>query len=91
LRAEQTQLAALDDQYQSKVLSEIQRYEALVRDKDALNAQWDEQTRKLVESHDQLIQKVADDLNAKLQALPSSSRHPVLVLAKGLQGNMLAC
>lgn len=90
MHAEQAQLAALDDQYQSKVLSEIQRYEALVRDKHALNAQWDEQTKKLVERHDQLVQEVTDDLNAKLQVIPYFSKHPVLVLAKDTQENVPA-
>ena len=67
--AEQAQLAALDDQYQAKVLSEIQRYEELVRDKEALNAHWDDQTKQLVDSHDKLLQEVTDDFTAKLQVV----------------------
>jgi hypothetical protein len=65
--AQQAQLAALDDQYQAKVLTEIQRYEELVREKDALNARWDEQTQQLIESHEHILQEVTDDFTAKLQ------------------------
>ncbi|EIE19478.1 WD40 repeat-like protein, partial [Coccomyxa subellipsoidea C-169] len=64
---EQAMLAALDDQYQSKVLLEIQRYEELVREKDALNTRWDEQTQELIASHERLLQEVSDDFTAKLQ------------------------
>lgn len=67
LGAEQAQLAALDDQYQAKVLSEIQRYEDLVRDKEALNAHWDDQMKQLVDSHEKLLQDVTDDFTVKLQ------------------------
>ncbi len=73
MAGEQAMLAALDDQYQSKVLLEIQRYEELVREKDALNTRWDEQTQELIASHERLLQEVSDDFTAKLQVFHSAS------------------
>lgn len=64
----QAQLVALDEQFQAKVLAEIQRYEQLARDKDALNARWDEQTRQLVEQHEKLLEEVAREFTLKQQA-----------------------
>ncbi len=36
----QTQLAALDSQYQQKIIAEMERYQELIRDRDALNRTW---------------------------------------------------
>jgi CHAD domain-containing protein len=63
----QAQLAALDDQFQAKLLAEIHRYEGLVREKDALNTQWDEQTKHIIESHDRALEELMQEFALKQQ------------------------
>ena len=46
------QLAALDAQYQAKIMAEVERYQALAQEKEALNGKWDEQNATLVEAHE---------------------------------------
>ena len=36
----QAQLAALDGQYQQKIIAELERYQELVREREALNRRW---------------------------------------------------
>ena len=44
----QQQLAALDSQYQAKIMSEVERYQALLQEKELLNHKWDEQNATLL-------------------------------------------
>ena len=48
----QQQLAALESQYQAKIMSEVERYQALLQEKELLNHKWDEQNATLVEAHE---------------------------------------
>ena len=64
----QAQLSALDDQFQSKLLAEADRYEELSREKEALNESWDEQNRQLLAQQEQLLEEVTADFTAKQQA-----------------------
>lgn len=50
----QQQLAALDSQYQAKIMSEVERYQALLQEKELLNHKWDEQNATLVEAHEKV-------------------------------------
>jgi hypothetical protein len=62
----QQQLAALDSQYQAKIMSEVERYQALLQEKELLNQKWDEQNALLVESHERVIQELTEEYEAKL-------------------------
>ena len=64
----QAQLSTLDDQFQSKLLAEADKYEELLREKEALNESWDEQNRQLLVQHEQLLEEVTADFTAKQQA-----------------------
>ena len=63
----QAQLSALDDQFQAKLVAEQERYDELLREKEALNDQWDEQNKQLLARHEQLLEEVTADCNAKVQ------------------------
>ena len=63
----QSQLSALDDQFQAKLLAESERYEELLRDKEALNERWDEQNKQLLQQHEQLLEEVTADCDDKVQ------------------------
>jgi hypothetical protein len=67
IRPLQAQLSALDDQFQAKLVAEQERYDELLREKEALNDQWDEQNKQLLARHDQLLEEVRVDCNAKMQ------------------------
>lgn len=62
----QQQLAALDSQYQAKIMSEVERYQALMQEKELLNHKWDEQNATLVEAHEKVVQEIAEEMEAKL-------------------------
>jgi cilia- and flagella-associated protein 57 len=51
----QQQLGALDSQYQAKIMSEVERYQALLQEKELLNHKWDEQNATLVEAHEKVL------------------------------------
>ena len=63
----QSQLSALDDQFQAKLLAESERYEELLRDKEALNERWDEQNKQLLQQHEQLLEEVTAECDDKVQ------------------------
>ncbi len=63
----QAQLSALDDQFQTKLAAEAERYEELLRDKEALNERWDEQNKQLLLQHERLLEEVTADCDAKVQ------------------------
>ena len=63
----QSQLSALDDQFQAKLLAESERYEELLLDKEALNERWDEQNKQLLQQHEQLLEEVTADCGDKVQ------------------------
>lgn len=63
----QSQLSALDDQFQAKLLAESERYEELLRDKGALNERWDEQNKQLLQQHEQLLEEVTAECDDKVQ------------------------
>ena len=50
------QMAALELQYQQKIMTEVERYQQLLQEKELLNERWDEQNSLLVESHERVIQ-----------------------------------
>ena len=58
----QAQLAALDGQYQTKIMSEVERYQALAQEKEMLNQKWDEQNATLVEAHEKVVQVWSSDV-----------------------------
>jgi len=62
----QQQLAALDSQYQAKIMAEVERYQALMQEKELLNHKWDEQNATLVEAHEKVVQEIAEEMEAKL-------------------------
>lgn len=62
----QQQLAALDSQYQAKIIAEVERYQALMQEKELLNHKWDEQNATLVEAHEKVVQEIAEEMEAKL-------------------------
>jgi hypothetical protein len=62
----QQQLAALDSQYQAKIMSEVERFQALLQEKELLNHKWDEQNATLVEAHEKVVQEITEELEAKL-------------------------
>ena len=62
----QAQLAVLDTQYQAKIMAEVERYQALVPEKELLNERWDEQNGLLVDSHERVIAELTEDYEAKL-------------------------
>ena len=43
------------------------RYQALTRERDALNSRWDEQHNLLVQSHERVIQDLTEEYEQKLQ------------------------
>lgn len=63
----QAQLSALDDQFQAKLMAEQERYDELLRKKEALNDQWDEQNKQLLARHEQLLEEVTAECNARVQ------------------------
>ena len=62
----QQQLAALDAQYQAKIMTEVERYQTLLQEKEVLNQKWDEQNATLVEAHEKVVQEITEELEAKL-------------------------
>jgi hypothetical protein len=62
----QQQLAALDAQYQAKIIAEVERYQTLLQEKELLNQKWDEQNATLVEAHEKVVQEITEELEAKL-------------------------
>jgi cilia- and flagella-associated protein 57 len=62
----QQQLAALDSQYQAKIMAEVERYQTLLQEKEMLNQKWDEQNATLVEAHERVVQEITEELEAKL-------------------------
>ncbi len=42
----------MEAQYQQKIMSEVERYQQLMEEKELLNERWDEQNSLLVESHE---------------------------------------
>lgn len=75
----QAQLSALDDQFQAKLVAEQERYDELLREKEALNDQWDEQNKQLLARHEQLLEEVTADCNAKVQVRwPCDSSQAIL-------------
>lgn len=64
----QAQLSALDDQFQARLAAETERQGELVREREALNARWDEQNRQLLQRHEQLLEEANADFTAQLQA-----------------------
>ena len=54
----QQQLAALDAQYQAKIMGEVERYQTLLQEKELLNKKWDEQNATLVEAHEKVCTHV---------------------------------
>lgn len=62
----QQQLAALDAQYQAKIMTEVERYQTLLQEKELLNQKWDEQNATLVEAHEKVVQEITEELEAKL-------------------------
>ena len=56
----------LDTQYQAKIMAEVERYQALVQEKELLNERWDEQNGLLVDSHERVIAELTEDYEAKL-------------------------
>ena len=56
----------LDSQYQTKVMAEVERYQALVQEKELLNERWDEQNGLLLDSHERVIAELTEDYEAKL-------------------------
>ena len=63
----QSQLTALDAQYQAKIMGEVERYQGLVKERDQLNTRWDEQNNLLVQSHERVIQDLTEEYDQKLQ------------------------
>lgn len=62
----QQQLAALDAQYQAKIMGEVERYQTLLQEKELLNQKWDEQNATLVEAHEKVVHEITEELEAKL-------------------------
>jgi cilia- and flagella-associated protein 57 len=62
----QQQLAALDAQYQAKIMTEVERYQTLLQEKELLNQKWDEQNATLVEAHEKVVHEITEELEAKL-------------------------
>lgn len=63
-----SQLAALDGQYQAKLMAEVERYQGLLLEKEALNVRWDEQNALLVEAHEHVVAELAEQGEARLAA-----------------------
>lgn len=47
-------------------MAEVERYQQLAQEKEALNERWDEQNSLLVESHERVIAELTEDYEAKL-------------------------
>ena len=63
----QAKLAALDTQYQAKIMGEVERYQELAREKELLTERWDQQNSLLVESHERVVQELTQEFEQKLQ------------------------
>ena len=48
-------------------MGEVDRYQGLVKERDQLNARWDEQNNLLVQSHERVIQDLTEEYDQKLQ------------------------
>ena len=48
-------------------MGEVERYQGLVKERDQLNARWDEQNSLLVQSHERVIQDLTEEYDQKLQ------------------------
>ena len=64
----QAQLAALDDQFQAKVLAEVERQAVLEAEKAELDARWDAAMRALTAGHDAAMQELTQDFALRQQA-----------------------
>ena len=71
----QAQLSALDDQFQTKLAADAERYDVLLRDKEALNERWDEQNKQLLQQQEQLLEEVTAECEAKVQVSGSTYAH----------------
>jgi len=56
----QASMASQEAGYQSKIMSEVERYHQLQQEKEMLNERWDEQNSLLVESHERVIQELTE-------------------------------
>lgn len=79
----QAQLSALDDQFQTKLAAEVERYDELLRDKEALNVRWDEQNKQLLLQHEHLLEAVTADCDAKVQVRCSMRRLAAIATQSG--------
>jgi len=47
-------------------MAEVERFQQLAQEKEALNERWDEQNSLLVESHERVIAELTEDYEGKL-------------------------
>jgi hypothetical protein len=48
-------LTEMEAKFQQKIMNELERYSALIKDKEALNLTWDEQNSRLMDTHEHVI------------------------------------
>jgi hypothetical protein len=61
-------------------MAEVERFQQLAQEKEALNERWDEQNSLLVESHERVIAELTEDYEAKLAGGCAYVRERVCVL-----------
>lgn len=69
---EQAQLGALDDQFQAKVLAEVERQQLMEAEAAAAAARWDAQAREAEAAAAALLQEVTADFSQRQQVGPGS-------------------
>ena len=48
-------LQEIESTYQAKIMAEVERYQLLCAERDAHQAQWEDQQRMLVQGHEQYV------------------------------------
>merc|ERR1719181_555373 len=61
-------MEGLKGAYENKISAEQQRFAELVRDREELNAQWNDKNQMAMEAHQEFLGKVTAEYEAKVQA-----------------------
>ncbi|CAB1110483.1 unnamed protein product [Ectocarpus sp. CCAP 1310/34] len=64
----------LEAQHRNKINAEINRYQAMVQEKEELSRKWDDENQSLVDAHTEALQKVIEEYDKKVEEEQSQQR-----------------
>ena len=60
-------LQDMEASYQQRIMSEVERYQQLVQERDLQKKQWQDKQAQLVESHETLVEQVTEEFEGSLE------------------------